>query len=768
MRPFLSSLLFTASVMATPGPGGPGRPFYDRLLDRLDSTRTLGALPRQECQPLDAANQRLCTAFIAERQLVLSGDRTIGRQAEAGFERAVLELPKSAVAWYGLGIVRMQLAQDTAFSRGGAEMGVGVSYLTGAVNAFAAAVDLDPTFGRAVEALALCPIGRDEGRTIARRVALLRKVRAAIPARAALAVATVERNGGSIDSALALERRALHAAVVDSGTASLALARDLYATGRSQEGRDVLLRGAGTPTPLAASAYRAELGFVASPGELTQWDSLPPARRPAWLADFWQKRDISEGRNDGARLVEHYQRVEYALKHFALVLPQTGRQRMLSYLPSGMDMTATVLDRAMSDPSCGSGVAQYALLDRDLGSHVPWRDYKPTQDEVDDRGVIWIRHGPPTRRAISNATEAAEVWQYDRAPHPLVLQFHEVLFNGIGASTLVSTLVTMPAATRLQLCGVEYTLCIPGDDVAALAMRKQVTSRNVCSLAAAVVPVAAEEIRRDHDAGLVALHAATTTDSYTRDFAKALRPGVQMLGLARTEAGQQPELVVAYALPGEQLAATRSGGRTTYKVQLHLLASRFDGSRVDLDTAVTFQVDSALGRGQYLNGLLPMALPRGAYHVSLVITQPDGRGAIAHMDNVILPDWAGGPLSASDVALGVLNHGVHWNSGRSNVWLNPADTFQENQPVEAYFQVHGLQSGQQYAVRVELYKGDPVAGAPLVLSIGTTILATGTSMEIARTLDVSRLGPGRYRMQAVVSAGSQVVTTGSWLTVVRR
>ncbi|MGH7584251.1 MAG: GWxTD domain-containing protein, partial [Gemmatimonadales bacterium] len=277
---------------------------------------------------------RLCHGLLAERKAELTLQRDDAINASDMLTRSVADSPKSPEAWYGLGLVRLQLARDTVFSKGGPLLPVGASNELGAANALVYALKLDPTFAAAANALATTAMPRESSGALKDRVDMLRKVRGILSPGSLAAVAFLERKTGHVDTALALERRALASGKVDSGLIDVAMARDLYRLGKPDEGRKVLIAGAGINTDVAYKAYRQELAWVANPEELAEWDTLPPEHRSAWLADFWAKRDIAEGRADGERLIEHYRRIEYAMVHFPITLPQTGRQRLMSYTPS--------------------------------------------------------------------------------------------------------------------------------------------------------------------------------------------------------------------------------------------------------------------------------------------------------------------------------------------------------------------------------------------------------------------------------------------------
>src|SRR4029077_11294402 len=102
----------------------------------------------------------------------------------------------------------------------------------------------------------------------------------------------------------------------------------------------------------AIRMYRNDFSWIATPQELASFDSLPTtATRASWLKEFWGKRDVADVRKPGERLAEHYRRGVYAIRTFGLVSPHRH-----------YDFTEV---------------------------------YRSTQDQIDDRGVIYMRLGPP-------------------------------------------------------------------------------------------------------------------------------------------------------------------------------------------------------------------------------------------------------------------------------------------------------------------------------------------------------------------------------------
>lgn len=775
-------LLLTSCASATAiSAQSPNHPFFDSLLTTLDRTSTIASLPIASCAAEPSAVASVCRALIAGRRSELTRLRDEDRAAEVALERAVIDEPKWAAAWYGLASMRLHLAHDTLFTRGGALMPVGVSYLSGSASAYMEALRLDPTFSRAAEALAMLPRPREGSSAMKARVAALRKVRAGLSPAAEAAVANVERDAGSVDSAIALEQRALASGDVDVGVVSLGLVRDLYRIGQPARGRAVLLAASANPTMATAAAYRTELEWVASPRELAAWDALTPAARPAWLADFWQKRDIAEGRKDGARLIEHYRRIEYAMQRFRITLPETGRQRALSHSGT-IDYAAEEEAQkwALRHPDCAPDLVRLINASHAFGSESPIRYYKPIQDQIDDRGIIYVRHGAPTRTARTVGGLALEVWRYERADGPLVLQFMETDFDASNEATvLVPTLLTLSPAMRNQVCALESSLCsadqrFPGGPVLAEGKRLCSSLDSVSNLAMALNGEVALEgtrltpdaIIRARDNGRAQIDRAITTDSYHRDAEHEIRPSLQLFGLARTDGGA-PRLVAAFALPRDQLKAAKSNtDGSEYPVAIQLMASDASGHRVDLDTLRTFVTSVASEKNQFITGLVELPVPAGAYHVTFVASQEGGRLGIAHLAEVDVPGQ-GGALAVSDLVIGSASSGVRWNSGTTEIALNPLNTFPVGGTAEIYFQLSGLRAGTNYPERFDVYRvGDDSTHPPrLTVSFGQP--AEHERMEVSRSLGLAQLDAGTYRVKVTVGSGSEAKSTVGWLTIVR-
>jgi hypothetical protein len=773
------------AIQGLPAQAPADRPRIDSLFRYLGAA-TPTAPPTAYLCSGDAALQRLCDALVATRRAELLTDKGEATRARDLLERVVGERPQWPVAWYGLGVARLQVARTGGLSREGPLHPVGVSNEAGAGYALVRALELDSTFVLAAEALALASLPREGASRITERLAMLERVEHLLTPAAryqAGVVAVTARNG---PAAVRFLTPIHEGPKGTSGLTSLILARSHYQAGNPTAGRAALLAGAGDTTAASRAAYRKELAWVAEPEELAGWDSLPPAAASAWMGDFWARRDVRNARPDGSRLVEHYARLEFAFDVYQRVVPQMGVQKN-----AGM---AFAMDYAVDDEMLKAALRRTRIPAEDegeialqrfagdamgMGPNSPFRAFRTTQTLIDDRGVIWIRHGKPTKVAKTSDGVALEAWRYDRPEGSLVLQFREESFDGqAGASVLVPSLVTANPLQREQLCAIDQSLCtMNADPRGGLAIMgqgmgdyntpwSQNPSEDRLKLDARVNSTA--RIQQFHRKGLDAITEATTTDDFARTFTRAFAPTVQIYGLDRASGGAG-RAVVAFAIPGGQLDVTLppdAGGRAVYPVRVEVMLSRrSDGARFDLDTLRRFATAAPLTGEQFLTGLVELPVPPGRYVATVVLSQGE-LGSIARLGEMTVPN-ARNALSVSDLVLGREGSGVRWQSGATAVPLHPLNSYPRGGAVEVYYQLAGLREGARYASRIELFGANDDAKKAPRLAIDFETTATDARAEVARTLGLKSLEPGRYRLRVTVRGGDESVSAVAWVTVVR-
>jgi hypothetical protein len=252
--------------------------------------------------------------------------------------------------------------------------------------------------------------------------------------------------------------------VADTTVAEIfARARTLMRRGEVAAGWASYLEGASRArTPADWELFGRDMAWIANPGELTAWREAAPAARPALVKLFWAERDLRDGTPAGGRLAVHVARLDEAMHRYPQHHGRGGVQVM-----------------RVSASSVGYGLASL-------------RDYVPTQDELDDRAVIFIRQGEPAVRTLS-ARHGLESWTYERDDQAVTVHFMETLFDGSsGNGTLVAS---PPLETFTALCDVDPAYC------------------RVASRPGPVPPEQLEQVRQH---ALAAITRLTTTDSAPR------------------------------------------------------------------------------------------------------------------------------------------------------------------------------------------------------------------------------------------------------------
>jgi len=377
-------LLLLVSPLAAQSPQD--RLGLDRFLDSLDTyhdTMALKALHRTLARRAgEGPVVALRAAYAALRLTALGVDRDAS-DARAALRSLTARQPGWPYAWHAQAEAEIRRAEWQRADSLALGSRVGTGALERALAYEQKAVAADPSCSAAALTLASLALAlRDTAFFAGARDALRRAEGAQSPPPADLMLARgrLERAAGDEDSAAAVFARAATGAGSVASLARLELARTRFAGGAAG-GDSAYYDGAATDDPAVVAAYRADLAPIAADSELARFDAVDGHGRTALLRRFWTDRDHVELRADGERIREHYRRLLYARRHFAL----------------------TIVRRYY-----GSGDAYYS------GS-----------EEMDDRGVIYVRHGEPATRLKPFVFRLMpnETWRYSRADGDLLFHF---------------------------------------------------------------------------------------------------------------------------------------------------------------------------------------------------------------------------------------------------------------------------------------------------------------------------------------------------------
>ena len=694
--------------------------------------------------------------FIAYRIGQVTGDHKHYEDAAGEFEWASELRPGWPYPWYWLGQSELALGEARAILLENLRQILGLDELSKAARDFARAAEADPAF-----ASALVDLGNTALRQrisprlgVAQHALRLAARSAASQTPEVLLVrGRVERELDANDSALAAFR-AYVAHGGDSALGGLEIARTWYPLGRPDSSVGAYY-AATRVRPLSDSAragFRQEVIWVASPEEVRAYDSLPPDSVGPWLRRFWDRRDVTDAREHGDRLVEQFRRWVYVRRNFRLV----SRHRHYDI----------------------------AEIYRDT-----------SQSEFDDRGIIYLRHGEPDARARyagDSHVHPNESWVYRRRPPARDLIFNFVARDDVQDFKIVgslfdaydfSTAGAMAAPTadspsdivamaRWRVIGGELTRT--GDTAAVWGL---VNSRTGLS------PIY-DQLQNAGTAGRGRLFAAerqqvqeservgTTTDSYPLRFAHDLRPVVTSFAVADPAGGGA--LHVVFAIPARALTDfTVSSGGAAYP--LHLRVMVFDERLREvaaIDTLRIFHTAAPLAAGSYLTERVALPVPAGAYRYHFVVEEPGAEAGALVPDQAVSVPRVGAGFAASDLVLGRIGSGLVWRRPSGDVPLDPLMLYPRDGTLELYYELYGLPEHASVVTHVAV---TPRSRGSLLsrlfgrrggsrLEYTTETDAPGLS-RVRQRIGLAGLAPGRYDLRVTLrepATGAQVVREQSF------
>ena len=656
---------------------------------------------------------------LAELRLALVGLRLAelgaGADAKAAIDparRVTRARPDWPWGWYVLGLAETQRAaweQGNTLNLGSR---VGVGTLERAIGRHRRAVAADPAFAPAALHLADLTLRLRDTALFAPARDDLRVASVASPVDplVLLARGRLERAADQVDSAEAVFERYVWAGG-DRALGLLELARTRLARGDAA-GEGAYYAGAALDDPVASAGYRGDLAPIAADSELALFDRAHGAERADFLRRFWSSRDGLEMRAEGERLREHYRRLQHARRDFAL----------------------TVSRRFYGDADA----------------------YREGGTELDDRGVIYVRHGEPTERLkpFVYGLMPNESWRYARAEGDLLFHFSSGYDPSGGGGDLYDYRLV---ESVLDLRGAGEA---PPDQ---LLLSRQKLSPLYARMLNWGRFGAARAAADERGIGMASIAFGTTTDSYELGFARPLAAVADLVAIGRDSAGPVAQLV--FAVSGTNLGGTPSGGGVRYPVRVRFVAIDAQGTPFAMrDTTYHFESGKTLGRRDWLLQRLQVPLPPGRWNWRIAIQSGDSTGVVLPHDSVRVAPVRG-PLALSDLALGVADAAARWPvSPADTVLLTPFDLFRPGADLQLYYEVAQTERGRSYRHEIAVYRlkdpRRPDRKRPEV-TLGFNEPATSDLTRSHRTLQLGRVRPGTYLVEVRVAevGGSEGAVT---------
>ena len=636
--------------------------------------------------------------------------------AASEFQWATELEPEWPYGWFGLGLAEQGVGDSQISFIKGIKNMLGKDALTRSAMAFAKSAQVDPAFDQGLVHLAKTAL---EQRINIKLDLALQAMRVADTTPAGqlpmvqLYRGRVERAAGDMQYS---EDAFLKYVAMDHnrGLGLLELSRTRFLLGML-DAREDYMAGAATDDSTTVEEYRFDLSYIASPEELEAFDLTDRDTRPIYLADYWEAKDRYALRRDGERLREHVRRLYYARQNFYLIT--TTRYYDISEI------------------------------------------YQSNQDEFDDRGVIYIRHGEPTDRANFYGVGAFDnvSWRYARTDGDMIFHFIaredvqdyklvESVFDIIGYSQAV---VLQGTGTRNNVLANE--LLSSRDRLSPLYRRIQGAGSGSTGR------LQAEE----RTLGRASIEVGTTSDSYELEFPLDLPAETQVLAVGYR--GNLSLVHVAFAIPGSALIGVENPRGIIYPVRLRFVAMSADGTPVGfVDTTRVFLARQAVPPTEFLVGEVHLPVVPGMLTYRMAVQQGEDVGTVLEIDSVWVAPVAGPSLGLSDPVLGSRSTNLVWQPAPGDsVFFNPHARYRQDDLVQLYYEVYGLQPGSNYETQLVVKQrggGSGFLGLGKIFGGGSTPIslrfeeqADAEVVRIQRAIQLTKLKPGSYTLQLLVT-----------------
>jgi GWxTD domain-containing protein len=709
LRPFLALALVVAAPRPLPAQAPDATARLLALRAALARETDTTALVRRERQWIEVARQRRDSALlhlelglVALRLGELSG-RSHFDDAASEFEWAAELEPSWPFPWVGLALAEEGYGDSPISPAAGLQAMLGRDRLSRAVGALQRALAVEPAYPLALVEFARIAEAQRIRVRLDDALAAFRLAGSANLDDAAVQLARgrVERLAGDPDTALAAFRR--YAALGGTrGLAQLEIARTLFVLD-SLAGAAAYFEGASDDTPEVVRLYRGDLLPIAADSELARFDARWGRGRADVLRAFWFRRDRADLRQDGERLREHYRRLHHARREYRL-----------------------------------SGVRRRYDTDE---------RYRSGSADLDDRGIVFVRHGAPDTavRYVAVGACANETWRYRRPDGDLLLHF--VARDDVGDFRLVESVLDIMDAggiTRLRQESCD------GGNVGELVLSRVGLSPLYDRLLNASANNYLQLANEDRVQGQASIRTGTTTDAYALRFEEPLAATADGIVVGR-ERGR-PLLHVSFAVRGESARSRSTAFGEAYPVRLRLVATGHDGELLaSLDTARLHVSERKLAGDEYLMGRIAVPVPPGVVSYRVAVSQGEERGVLLPTDSVLAPRLEG-ELALSDIALGGPGVGARWVTPAGElVHMNPLGAYREGALLELYAEVYGAAAGAPLTVELDVTGSGRrgflgLFGGRRGITVRGQEQSRGPGSTIRRTVSLEGLPPGDYRL----------------------
>lgn len=663
----------------------------------------------------DTEARRLLRRGLVRLRLGEMGDGwSFGRAAGDFSDATTPESELSAYAWYARGMALRAQYEWHAANKFNIGKRVGFGSLESSVEAFAHALEHDPTFVPAIAAMF------DAATTLRDTVRISEIVLPALRAAASagvtdpsafLALNRAERVMGDPGHAVDAARGFL----AHGGDPGLGL-RELAASGfvlDDSVADSAYFAGAAYDDSVSVAAYREDLALISDDSVMARFDASSGTTRVEFLRDFWSDKARSALRDTHERLKEHFRRINHAERYFKLEV----NRRYYSTLQNDHDQP-------------------------DL--------YRSGSMRFDDRGVVYVRYGEPQTvvKTVTMWIYPNETWVYKRADGDLLLHFAANWGGDIHDMRLI------PSVTAID--GVDARNADNPATLFAFIDRCKIYEP-YCKYLNWGNFGRQRIIREERAIVIASTNLAVSTDGQELIFSRPL--GAAAKAFAVGQAADRQLIHVAYQVALEPPDSLPEGA--AFKVPLRIRVNLRDSlgrSRGWVDTTTTILMPGGGMTAKQVDavGRVTLTAPVGRWRYQIALSYDDSTGQVMPSDTVNVRDFSGARLALSDLVLSKDGKGAPWAAAPGDTaWFNPRTTWNHTDVLAVYHEVYGLTPGSPYREELILRKGKKAA-----LTLGWSGTAPDSTLRVARMLSLEKVKPGDYVMEFAVQLpdGQRTVT----------
>jgi GWxTD domain-containing protein len=661
------AILAALLPLVSPTPGS--AQFIDQHFSPVPVAPEPGTYPEPVQQAIEEGLRQLEQVSSADDDVHLDA-------AEAAFERALEADPQAVHALNGLGIYELAKDEQWLVLLESLKKVLNRDHISMATRAFERALDVEPAFHAARFNLALAYRQARGKKNYEKATAQLERLLREAPEfpDAALILAATYRDAGDLKRmAAAIDSIPAGPALPPAGR-QLLLAYVLFNTGQPEAGAEAYWSGLDAiTTDRETDLFWFDVRPIVDKEADAAFRSLDVEGRRRFVRDFWQGLADASFVGIDERLAEHYRRLDHVYRNFRLDLPERRHY---------------------------SGSAAYVP---------PW------QTGFDDRGVIYLRHGPPDDTATYAGPEVQQniSWKYEQTTgDPLV--FHFVSDEDVSDYKLVRHLsdAIIDNASKMTGQTLLSATCTGGSGSACdsydrrilagdrRAFRELYASRgNLDPYYDRAATGLDSQILEKEEINLAAdIDVGTTTQSYDPATGGDLPAPVYAVPF-KAEGGATT-VAFYYALPTTEVSVLprpAGGSQIDYRYQL-VVSGPDQETATRQEDNVTIASPKPIPReaGLLVPGVRTVSVAPGQYSYGMKMTDLNSGRSGMTRGAITADDFSTGTLAMSGVVLASRvepaadksNPFVRWD--RIKVLALPSRTFMRSQPVYVYYEVYGL------------------------------------------------------------------------------